>query len=72
LQYCGKAEQSDENFEQISKSPVAHKPINQVKANRTDDYDNQHVYECEKHSADSQSQIKIEVVLSDGLLVIVI
>jgi hypothetical protein len=28
LQYCGKTEQSHENFKQISKSPVSHKPIN--------------------------------------------
>ena len=27
LQYCGKAEQNDENFEQISKSPVSHKLV---------------------------------------------
>jgi len=44
LQYRGKAEQGHENFEQISKSPVVHKSINQIEANRADDDDYQDVY----------------------------
>jgi len=39
LQYRGKAEQGHENFEQISKSPITHKSIDEVKANCADNDD---------------------------------
>jgi hypothetical protein len=44
LHYCGKAEQGHENFEQISKSPITHKSIDEVKANCADNDDDQYVY----------------------------
>jgi hypothetical protein len=39
LQYRGKAEQGHEDFEQISKAPITHKSIDEVKANCADNDD---------------------------------
>jgi arginyl-tRNA--protein-N-Asp/Glu arginylyltransferase len=62
-----KANQRHKNFEQISKPSVAHKSINQIKANCTDDHDNQYVYQREKHRADSKPLNG--AILRDSLLV---
>jgi hypothetical protein len=49
LHNCGEAYQRHENFEQITKPAITHKPINEVKANCAHHDDDQYVYEQEKH-----------------------
>jgi hypothetical protein len=49
LQNCGETDQCYENFEQVSQPAIADKPVDQIKANRTNDNNDQDVYQNEKH-----------------------
>ena len=49
LHNCCKTNESYKNFKQISEPPIAHKSVDQVKANCADNDDDQYVYEQEKH-----------------------